>query len=55
MFSGHVRHVSFCHLLNGNLFTSQNPIIPPTVSDQIRLWELERSRMKFTEGKVIVS
>lgn len=27
-----------------------NPIIPPTISDQIRLWELERSRMKFTEG-----
>ncbi|XP_020626918.1 general transcription factor IIH subunit 4-like isoform X1 [Orbicella faveolata] len=28
----------------------KNPIIPPTISDQIRLWELERSRMKFTEG-----
>ena len=28
----------------------QKPIIPPTVSDQIRLWELERDRFKFSEG-----
>ncbi|KAM7441372.1 General transcription factorIIH subunit 4 [Porites harrisoni] len=28
----------------------KTPIIPPTISDQIRLWELERSRMTFTEG-----
>ncbi|KXJ19425.1 general transcription factor IIH subunit 4 [Exaiptasia diaphana] len=28
----------------------KNPIIPATISDQIRLWEMERSRMKFTEG-----
>lgn len=28
----------------------QNPVIPPTITDQIRLWELERSRLTFTEG-----
>lgn len=32
----------------------QTPIIPPTISDQIRLWELERSRMTFTEGSLCV-
>ncbi|KAG5519203.1 hypothetical protein PMAC_002291 [Pneumocystis sp. 'macacae'] len=26
------------------------PIIPPTVNDQIRLWEIERNRLKATEG-----
>lgn len=25
-------------------------MIPPTISDQIRLWELERARLTFTEG-----
>ena len=29
---------------------SQKPVIPPTVSDQIRLWELERDRFKFSDG-----
>lgn len=29
---------------------NQNPIIPPTISDQISLWELERDRFLFTEG-----
>ncbi len=28
----------------------QRPILPPTISDQIRLWELERDRFKFTDG-----
>ncbi|KAK3747840.1 hypothetical protein QZH41_015983 [Actinostola sp. cb2023] len=28
----------------------KTPTIPATISDQIRLWEMERSRMKFTEG-----
>ncbi|EDO38911.1 predicted protein [Nematostella vectensis] len=28
----------------------RTPIIPSTISDQVRLWEMERSRMKFTEG-----
>ncbi|XP_077986737.1 general transcription factor IIH subunit 4-like [Glandiceps talaboti] len=26
------------------------PVIPPTVSDQVRLWELERDRLTFTDG-----
>ncbi|XP_071495916.1 general transcription factor IIH subunit 4-like [Diadema antillarum] len=26
------------------------PIIPPTISDQIRLWELERDRLSFNDG-----
>ncbi|MCL4128639.1 UNVERIFIED_CONTAM: hypothetical protein GTU68_017594 [Idotea baltica] len=28
----------------------QNPVIPRTVADQIKLWELERERLEFTEG-----
>ncbi|BFZ20616.1 hypothetical protein BsWGS_23655 [Bradybaena similaris] len=27
-----------------------NPIIPATISDQIKLWELERDRFKFSDG-----
>ncbi|KTW30811.1 hypothetical protein T552_00523 [Pneumocystis carinii B80] len=26
------------------------PIIPPTITDQIQLWEMERNRLKATEG-----
>ena len=33
-----------CHL-------SQNPVIPSTVSDQVRLWEQERDRLSFSDGK----
>ncbi|KAI9136665.1 transcription factor Tfb2-domain-containing protein, partial [Paraphysoderma sedebokerense] len=28
----------------------QNPVLPLTVVDQIRLWEVERNRLKFNEG-----
>ncbi|XP_029441080.1 general transcription factor IIH subunit 4 isoform X1 [Rhinatrema bivittatum] len=28
----------------------QTPVLPPTVTDQIRLWELERDRLRFSEG-----
>lgn len=28
----------------------QTPVLPPTVTDQIRLWELERDRFKFSDG-----
>lgn len=28
----------------------QTPALPPTITDQIRLWELERDRLQFTEG-----
>jgi len=27
-----------------------NPLLPVTVQDQIRLWELERNRLKSAEG-----
>lgn len=29
---------------------AQNPLLPVTVQDQIRLWELERNRLKSAEG-----
>uniref|UniRef100_A0A3B4UAM1 General transcription factor IIH subunit 4 n=1 Tax=Seriola dumerili TaxID=41447 RepID=A0A3B4UAM1_SERDU len=29
---------------------SHTPVLPPTITDQIRLWELERDRLQFTEG-----
>jgi len=29
------------------------PLLPVTVQDQIRLWELERNRLKSQEGRVI--
>ncbi|XP_076454967.1 general transcription factor IIH subunit 4-like [Babylonia areolata] len=28
----------------------KTPVIPPTITDQIRLWELERDRLTFTDG-----
>ncbi|KAI2652688.1 General transcription factor IIH subunit 4 [Labeo rohita] len=28
----------------------QTPVLPPTITDQIRLWELEKDRLQFTEG-----
>jgi len=28
----------------------QNPLLPPTVVDQIRLWELEKNRIRSQEG-----
>jgi transcription initiation factor TFIIH subunit 4 len=29
-----------------------DPILPPTVVDQIRLWQLEMDRLKATEGNL---
>lgn len=29
----------------------QTPVLPPTITDQIRLWELERDRLRFSEGE----
>ncbi len=31
----------------------QTPILPPTITDQIRLWELEKDRLQFTEGECV--
>jgi len=28
----------------------QKPLIPPAVTDQIRLWEMERDRFEFAHG-----
>ncbi|KAK7487264.1 hypothetical protein BaRGS_00021492 [Batillaria attramentaria] len=28
----------------------KTPVIPPTITDQVRLWELERARITFTDG-----
>ncbi|NXW67542.1 TF2H4 factor, partial [Hirundo rustica] len=28
----------------------QTPVLPPTITDQIRLWELERDRLRFSDG-----
>uniref|UniRef100_K7FGW7 General transcription factor IIH subunit 4 n=1 Tax=Pelodiscus sinensis TaxID=13735 RepID=K7FGW7_PELSI len=28
----------------------QTPVLPPTITDQIRLWEMERDRLRFSEG-----
>uniref|UniRef100_UPI00398F5864 general transcription factor IIH subunit 4 n=1 Tax=Pristiophorus japonicus TaxID=55135 RepID=UPI00398F5864 len=33
-----------------SVMMKENPVLPPTITDQIRLWELERDRLKFTEG-----
>ena len=35
------------------LSSLQRPLIPPTVSDQIRLWERERDRLEFGEGETV--
>lgn len=36
---------------SSSLFVLQTPVLPPTITDQIRLWELERDRLQFTEGE----
>ncbi|XP_068188995.1 general transcription factor IIH subunit 4 isoform X2 [Antennarius striatus] len=33
----------------------QTPVLPPTITDQIRLWELERDRLQFTEVYSFIS
>ena len=29
---------------------SNTPILPSTITDQIKLWEIERDRLRYTEG-----
>uniref|UniRef100_A0A3Q1FQ71 General transcription factor IIH subunit 4 n=1 Tax=Acanthochromis polyacanthus TaxID=80966 RepID=A0A3Q1FQ71_9TELE len=36
-------------IANG-ITAQQTPVLPSTITDQIRLWELERDRLQFTEG-----
>ncbi|KAJ7317269.1 hypothetical protein JRQ81_003431 [Phrynocephalus forsythii] len=33
-----------------SVMLKQTPVLPPTITDQIRLWELERDRLRFSEG-----
>lgn len=28
----------------------EKPVLPPTITDQIRIWELERDRISYNEG-----
>lgn len=35
------------------LIIHQNPLLPVTVQDQIRLWELEKNRLKSSEGELL--
>ncbi|XP_041931971.1 general transcription factor IIH subunit 4 [Alosa sapidissima] len=32
------------------VMVKQTPVLPSTITDQIRLWELEKDRLQFTEG-----
>jgi len=36
--------------LCATVFVLQKPVIPSTVTDQVRLWELERDRFRFADG-----
>lgn len=36
-----------------SLTSQQTPVLPPTITDQIRLWELERDRLRFSEGEYV--
>ena len=29
---------------------AHDPVIPPTITDQIKLWEMERDRLQYSEG-----
>jgi transcription initiation factor TFIIH subunit 4 len=42
--------VSFLKMHAHNECKKQTPVIPPTVVDQIKLWEIERDRFTFSEG-----
>lgn len=39
--------------LRSELIIHQNPLLPVTVQDQIRLWELEKNRLKSSEGVIL--
>ncbi|OCB84735.1 transcription factor Tfb2 [Sanghuangporus baumii] len=41
--------------LSNGITADQDPLIPVTVQDQIRLWELERNRLKSQEGYLYTS
>ncbi|XP_067865728.1 general transcription factor IIH subunit 4 isoform X2 [Heterodontus francisci] len=42
--------IHFLRTRSHAVMMKENPVLPPTITDQIRLWELERDRLRFTEG-----
>ncbi|TPX33716.1 hypothetical protein SmJEL517_g03425 [Synchytrium microbalum] len=42
--------ISYLHTHAHPEMAKQTPVLPPTVVDQIRLWEMERNRLKFFRG-----
>lgn len=51
------KNVRLAKVFHFNLYPDfcviQNPLLPVTVQDQIRLWELERNRLKSQEGATL--
>ncbi|CAK5281361.1 unnamed protein product [Mycena citricolor] len=47
---GSITRESVKKALNNGITAEQNPLLPVTVQDQIRLWELEKNRLKSQEG-----
>lgn len=45
--------INYCEAYAHPQMKLQNPILPPTVVDQIRLWEKERERLKRTEAILV--
>ncbi|KAG6891050.1 hypothetical protein C0995_014138 [Termitomyces sp. Mi166 len=52
---GSITRDSVKKALNNGITADQNPLLPVTVQDQIRLWELERNRLKSSEGYLYTS
>uniref|UniRef100_A0A8D0HGQ0 General transcription factor IIH subunit 4 n=1 Tax=Sphenodon punctatus TaxID=8508 RepID=A0A8D0HGQ0_SPHPU len=42
--------IHFLRTRADSVMLRQTPVLPPTITDQIRLWELERDRLRFSEG-----
>ncbi|KAJ3609324.1 hypothetical protein NHX12_023847 [Muraenolepis orangiensis] len=47
---GQVTRESVQQAIANGITAQQTPVVPATITDQIRLWELERDRLQFTEG-----
>ncbi|KAJ8468995.1 hypothetical protein ONZ45_g17038 [Pleurotus djamor] len=47
---GTITRESVKKALQNGITSDQNPLLPVTVQDQIRLWELEKNRLKSQEG-----
>ncbi|KAG7277710.1 hypothetical protein CRUP_003598 [Coryphaenoides rupestris] len=47
---GQVTRESVQQAIANGITAQQTPVVPSTITDQIRLWELERDRLQFTEG-----